>query len=312
MKIGIVTFSSRHKGDVNLVEAYQLAKKAREMGHEATVYQSRYFSFSFDQKESALYYKGRPFDKSKIDIAISRASIYKDVAERLSVLREFEIMGIPILNNYKSVLWAKNKFHTFQHLAAKGLPLIKTVLLSHSDYINFAVKKLGGFPLVVKAASGVEGKGVTIFESERSFRSGIELILKDEDRMDNILLQEYVEAGGIDYRVFVVGDKVVGQMKRSAKEGDFRANISQGGKGEKADLSDEVRQIAIDATKALGLDISGVDILLAKNGPLICEVNSSPGLKISRITSTDIEREIVKMAEKKCQNHAQKDNSKIK
>jgi ribosomal protein S6--L-glutamate ligase len=297
MNIGIITFSAGKPNGVTYPEAEKIAATAREMGHEANVYASRFFSFFFDENGTRLAYKEKEFPK--IDVAISRVHVHKNTADRMAALRDLEILGIPVVNRFLPNLRAKNKFHTFQLLAAKGLPVIKTAIVANAEYLDFALEHIEDFPIVAKAASGVEGKGVAIFESKRSLVSGLEMILQDTTRLDSIILQEFIPTGNVDYRIVVVDGEVVGQMERRAQEGEFRANLSVGGSGGKVELPSEILEIAKEATKALDLDISGVDILMTESGPKICEINSCPGLKIEKVTGAKICEAIIKCAEKR-------------
>ena len=166
------------------------------------------------------------------------------------------------------------------------------------DQLDLAVKHIGSFPIVVKAICGSEGKGVAIYESYRSLKSGIELMLNQKMSIDEILIQEFIDTGNKDYRLFVVDSEVVAQMERSAPEGDFRANITCGGEGQPSDLPQDVLDLAIKSAKIFELDVAGVDILMSDEGPVVCEVNSRPGYKIEKVTGKDVRGKIVDYAEK--------------
>ena len=153
--------------------------------------------------------------------------------------------------------------------------------------------------MVAKTVYGNDGKGVAIFESKRSLHSGLELMLDNNVATETILLQEFVKTDNKDYRCFVIGDKIVAQMERSAPEGDFRANLSGGGSGKNIDLPKEVQQLAIESARCLDLDISGVDILLSDKGAIICKINPRPGFKICEVTGVDVAAHIIDYAEAK-------------
>lgn len=297
MNIAILAFPNEKKGDVTQSEAKKIMQTAQQMGHNATVYYSQYFAFTFDEKSTRLFYKGEEFPRP--DVIISRVHLVKNIAERMAVLRDVELMKIPVVNTFLPNLRARNKFHSFQLLAAQHLPLIKTAIVANADNIDFAIDHIGSFPIVVKAISGNEGKGVSIFESRRSLLSGLEMILSSDLYMESLILQEFVETGNTDYRIIVVDGKVVGQMERHAPSGDFRANLSIGGSGNAVDIPQKMKDIAIKAAAALELDVSGVDILMTHEGPKICEINSCPGLKIEDITGAKVCEAIVKLAVKK-------------
>lgn len=298
MKIGIFTSSTTKKGSkLILDESKKFVRTAKERGHDCKIFVSSYFNFLFDEKGTTLFYKNKKLPK--LDVVISKIGVSKNIAEKTTSLKEVEIMKIPVLNRFFPVLKAKNKFHTFQILSSKKFPVIKTVLLADIENLDFAISKIGKFPILAKAISGSHGKGVAVFETRRSLISGLELMITNEKQVDSILLQEFVKVRGRDYRLFVVGNRVIAQMQRKAPTGEFRSNIALGGSGKKVDLSKEVQDLAVEATQALGLDFAGVDILLTKEGPKICEVNANPGLKISEITGVDVVSEIIKLAEQK-------------
>ncbi|MCL4137637.1 UNVERIFIED_CONTAM: hypothetical protein GTU68_065538 [Idotea baltica] len=186
-----------------------------------------------------------------------------------------------------------------QILSARNLPVIKTAVLYDLDNLDHILKSIGEFPVIAKTIYGNDGKGVAIFESKRSLLSGIELMMDNDITCESILIQEFVKADNKDYRLFVVGGKIVAQMERTAPKGDFRANLDGGGSGSEAHLPPEVIKLGEDAAKALKLDIAGVDILIGDDGPVICEINPRPGFKISEITNTDVAKAIIEWTEKK-------------
>jgi RimK family alpha-L-glutamate ligase len=298
MNIDVLVFPSNRRSNNPIVhEAELMAESARMRGHEARLVFSNDFSFIFDTDGTKLCHHAEPYKRP--DIVIAWVGMLNGVAERAAVLRELELMKVPIVNNFQPVVRTRDKFRTMQILSARKLPVIKTVLLSTLDSIDHVLHAVGDFPVIAKTIYGNDGKGVAVFESKRSLISGIELLLDNNIQCESILIQEFVKAQNKDYRLFVVGGKVVAQMERSAPEGDFRANLDGGGSGARADLPPEVLTLAEDAAKALALDIAGVDILLGENGPVICEINPRPGFKISQITGVNVAEEIIKWTEEK-------------
>ena len=296
MKVGILFFPSKRRCNQHSIEeAEHLVSAFERFGHQGEIYFSDNFSFTFDHKGTGLWYEDSEFQQP--DLIISWVEMLTAVAERSSVLQQVELLNIPTINNTDAVVWARSNLQTIQMLSAKGLPVIKTAMVHEVDQLDLAVKHIDSFPVVVKAICGSEGKGVAIFESYRSLKSGIELMLNQKISIDEILIQEFVDTGNKDYRLFVVGGAVVAQMERSAPKGDFRANLSGGGSGQPADLPSEVLELAVKAAEVFKLDVAGIDILLSDAGPVICEVNSRPGYKIEKITGVDVTGAIVKYAE---------------
>ena len=296
MKIAVLVFPSRRRDNSPIFgEAEQMAAAARIRGHQVDVLEVTHFTFLFDGNSTTLYYKDRPFEDP--DLVIAWVGMLNGVAERTAVLQEIELRGVPVLNKRLPVIRTRNKFQTMQILSAVGLPVIKTVMIHDLAGLDLALDQLGAFPVVAKTVYGNDGKGVAIFESKRSLLSGLELMLDNNVEAETILLQEFVVTDNKDYRCFVVGDKVVAQMERSAPENDFRANLSGGGHGKKVDLPPEVQQLAIESARCLDLDIAGVDILLSDKGPVLCEVNPRPGFKICKITGVNVADHIIEHAE---------------
>lgn len=298
MKIDILIFPSKRRDNTPIIhEAQLMADAATKAGHQAQLVFANEFSFIFDNGGTNLYHKETLYTKP--DIVIAWVGMLANVAERAAVLREFELSGIPIVNNLKPVVRTRDKFRTMQVLSARNLPVIKTAVLYDLKNLDHVLKSVGDFPVIAKTIYGNDGKGVAIFESKRSLLSGIELMMDNDITCESILIQEFVKANNKDYRLFVVGGKTVAQMERSAPKGDFRANLDGGGSGAPANLPKEVIKLGEDAAKALKLDIAGVDILLGKNGPVICEINPRPGFKISEITNTDVAKAIIDWTEEK-------------
>lgn len=307
MKIDILVFPSTRRNNGPIVhEAELMAEAARVRNHEANLLFSNDFSFVFEKDGTSLFHHETEYTPA--DIVIAWVGMLSGVAERAAVLRELELRKVPIVNNFQPVVRTRDKFRTMQILSARKLPVIKTVLLSKIDSLDHVLHSVGDFPVVVKTIFGNDGKGVAIFESKRSLISGIELMMDNNIACESILIQEFVKAQNKDYRLFVVGGKVVAQMERSAPAGDFRANLDGGGSGAKANLPESVVTLAEDAANALALDIAGVDILLGEQGPVICEINPRPGFKISSITGVNVAEEIIRWTEQK---HALLSRSKI-
>jgi len=201
----------------------------------------------------------------------------------------------------EGILCASDKFFTTQRLSQAGVRVPLTLLFSGSGSIEHLIDKVGGIPLVIKQLSGSQGVGVSIIDSRRSLKSTLQSFTKSGVR---VLLQQYIESSGRDFRVFVVGNRVVASVQRIAPRGDFRSNLSLGGQGVPAKITMLEEQMCLLASQTVGLPISGVDFIRAKNGtPYLIEVNSCPGLKIQQISGINVAQAIVSFSEQDFEKH---------
>jgi gamma-F420-2:alpha-L-glutamate ligase len=217
----------------------------------------------------------------------------------LALLRQFEQLGIPVLNSSKSIEIVSDKLATSQVLAQAGLPIPKTILVNGDVDIDLIDKEIG-FPCVIKATSGSKGKTVYLCENRKIFL-GLMDLLTSIALKKVLIIQEYIDSKpGTDLRVWVIGGKTTVAMKRSGANGDFRANISQGGSAEPFEITEEVDYLARETARVLGLQIAGIDLLFDKDGFKICEANSSPGFKgMDQYCGTNMAAEIVNFIKKK-------------
>lgn len=299
MILHVLVFSHSQKLGANTkVNINLLQAAAQKLGHELKVIFDSECELKFD-KGPKLIIKNH---NEPIEMVIVRPNpTGRNLEFRSLVIKQFEAVSIPVLNNYLAVMRAKNKLKTIQVLSQKKIPIPKTCIVSHSKYIDDIISDMGSFPVILKTLSGSHGQGVSIIESKRGLKSIIEMLTKENDH-EPMIIQEYVkESKGKDVRVFIVGKKIVGAMERIAtKRGEFRSNFHLGGRVRIAELSEEERLIAHQAVEACGLDIAGVDIIRANSGPKILEVNANPGLEgITKATNRDIAGEIIKYAVKK-------------
>lgn len=214
-----------------------------------------------------------------------------------AVLRHIETMGMYTLNESIAISRARDKFRSLQLLARRGIPMPLTCFAQSPDDTEDLIQLVGGAPLVIKLLEGTQGIGVVLADSHQS---AVSIINAFKKMNVNILVQEFIqESRGTDIRCLVVGDKVVAAIKRQAKEGEFRANVHQGGCAFKVKLSPQERAIAIAAAKAMGLKVAGVDLVRSNHGPLVLEINSSPGLEaIEKATQINIAGKIIQYIEK--------------
>ena len=214
-----------------------------------------------------------------------------------AVLRQFEMMGVYPANESVAISRSRDKLRSLQLLARKGIGLPVTVFAHRTSNAEEVINLVGGAPVVIKLLEGTQGIGVVLGETQKAAESIIQAF---GGVNTNILVQEFIkEAGGEDIRCLVVGDKVVASMKRKGKEGEFRSNLHRGGSAESVKITPAERSTAISAAKALGLNVCGVDMLRSNHGPVVMEVNSSPGLEgVEKATGVDVAGLIIEFIEK--------------
>jgi ribosomal protein S6--L-glutamate ligase len=246
-----------------------------------------------------VHYKGEELQDFEAVIPRIGASI---TFYGCAVLRQFEMTGSYPLNESVAITRARDKLRSLQILSRAGIGLPATGFASSPDNTQDLIRMVGGAPLVVKLLEGTQGKGVVLAETSKAAESLIDAFRELEA---NFLVQQFIkEAGGTDIRAFVIGEKVVAAMQRSAKEGEFRSNLHRGGSASVAKLSTLERTTAVMATRKLGLNVAGVDLLRSNSGPLVMEVNSSPGLEgIEKATGKDIADLTIDFIEKNAKPH---------
>ena len=290
MKIAIL---SRNK---NLYSTKRLVEAAELRGHEVILLDHMKCVLVIEQGRPHIYFNGK--EVKDINAVIPRigasATFYGS-----AVVRQFEMMKIFTAVESQALVRSRDKLRSLQILARAGIGIPKTAFASSpkdKDLDNL-IESVGGAPCVVKLLEGTQGIGVILAENQKAAKSVLEAFMKLKA---NMLVQEFIkEAGGADIRVFVVDGQIVGSMKRQAKEGEFRSNLHRGGSAQVIDLTSEERATAIKAVKKLGLGIAGVDLLQSSRGPLVMEVNSSPGLEgIEGATGVDIAGKIIEYVER--------------
>jgi ribosomal protein S6--L-glutamate ligase len=219
-----------------------------------------------------------------------------------SVIRQFEAQGVFLTLKATPLLRARNKLSCLQILAANGINVPKTVYASNLQTLPSILTNMGPYPIIIKLMNGTQGMGVILAENKSNAESILEAFHTTNEK---VILQKFIkEAKGADLRAFVVDGKIVGAMKRQARQGDFRSNLHRGGTSEKVNLTKEEVETALRSVKILGLNIAGVDMLKTKNGPVVLEVNASPGLEgIEGTTGIDIAGEIISYVEKAVNIH---------
>lgn len=283
----------------SLYSTTRLKEAGEQRGHDMRIIDHMRCYMDITTEQPKMLYQGEPMTKP--DAVIPRIGASKTFYGT-AVVRQFEVMGSFVANDSQAISRSRDKLRSLQILSKQGLGLPVTGFAHSTKDIDGLIKIVGGAPLVIKLLEGTQGIGVVLAETRSAAKSVIEAF-RGLDA--NILVQEFIkEAGGSDIRCFVVGDKVVAAMKRQGAPGEFRSNVHRGGSASIVKLSTEERKTAVKAAKAMGLVVAGVDLLRSARGPLIMEVNSSPGLEgIEKATKLDVAGKIIEYIE---QNVGQK------
>lgn len=299
MKIAILS-----KGPGNY-STKRLREEAIKRGHEVDVINYIHCEARIEQNNPVVIYKGE--ELKGYDAIIPRiASSYTRYGS--ATVRQFEMQGIFTATSSIAIVRSRDKLRSIQLLARAGIGIPKTIFsrgLADSDNI---VEEVGGPPVIIKLARGTHGRGVVLAETKKAARSVLQGFSLTDDDGTNILLQEYIEeSAGTDIRAFVVAGQVVASMKRQSLTDDFRSNLHQGGEGTSIKLTDEERKVAIKAAKAMGLSIAGVDMMRSNRGPLVLEVNASPGFGIEKVTGRNVAEKIIEYVERNAKARHRKD-----
>jgi ribosomal protein S6--L-glutamate ligase len=274
----------------------RLKVEGESAGHEVHIINPLYCYMNVAASNPKVHYRGGE-ELPKYDAVIPRIGA-STTFYGTAVLRHLETMGIYTVNESIAISRSRDKFRSLQLLARKGIPMPLTSFAQSPDDTENLIHMVGGAPLVIKLLEGTQGKGVILADSHQS---AVSIINAFKEMRANILVQEFIEESrGTDIRCFVIGDKVVAAVKRQAKGGEFRANVHQGGKALKVKLSPQERAIAVSAAKTMGLKVAGVDLIRSNHGPLVLEINSSPGLEgIEKATGINIAGKIIEYIEKR-------------
>ncbi len=290
----------------NLYSHQRLKEAAESRGHEFHVVNTLRCYMNIASRRPEIFYNGEKLEGFDAVIPRIGASV---TFYGLAVLRQFEMMGVFPVNESVAIGRSRDKLRSMQLLARDGIGLPVTTFAHDPKVAEEVIELAGGTPVVIKLLEGTQGLGVVLADTKRSAKSVIEAFRATNT---NILVQEFIkEAGGTDIRAIVVGGKVIAAMKRSGAEGEFRSNLHRGGSAAVVKLSPEERSTAIRAAKAMGLAVCGVDMLRANHGPVVMEVNSSPGLEgVEKATGLDIAGTIVEFIEKHAKPNATKTRGK--
>lgn len=277
----------------SLYSTCALVAAGEKRGHQVDVLDTLQFDIRVSRRNPELFYQGAPV--GHVDAVIPRigASI---TFYGLAVVRQFEMMGVYCVNESQAIARSRDKLRCLQILSRHDIGMPPTVYTRQADHVPDCIERVDGPPVVVKLLQGTQGIGVVLAESTMAASSVIEAF---HGLDQNILIQQFIkEAKGADIRALVVGRKVVGAMRRKAVAGEFRSNLHRGGKAKNVRLSVEYRRTALAAARVLGLRVAGVDMIESAEGPMVMEVNSSPGLEgIEKSTGVDVAGAIIEHIE---------------
>ena len=277
---------SRNK---NLYSTSRLLEAGNKLGHNVKVVDYMRCYMNITSRKPTIYYGGESL--GKVDAVIPRIGA-SNTFYGTAVVKQFEMMQSYCVNTSDAIANSRDKLRSMQILAEAGINMPITGFASHTKDIEGVIESVGSTPLIMKLLQGTQGQGIVLAET----RKAAESVMSAFRQLDaDIMVQEFIkESGGTDIRAFVVGNEVVASMKRIAPEGEFRSNVHRGGTMEKVQLSLEEESMAVNASRILGLSIAGVDLMRSNRGPLILEVNSSPGLQgIESCSEIDVAEKII-------------------
>ena len=277
-----------------LYSTQSLVNAARKRNHYVRVFDHMQCDIVIDENRPAIYYHGQEI--KNIQAVIPRIGT-SATSYGASVIRQFELMKVFTTLKADPLLKARDKISCMQILASNGISVPKSTIFNNLDSIDQMMNEVGPLPIVIKLVNGTHGLGVMLADQKKIGESIIEAFYKVKQK---VFLQKFIhEAQGADVRVFIVNNEIVGAMKRQAKEGEFRSNLHRGATSEIIKLTDEEMHLARKAARVMGLKIAGVDMLQTSKGPMVLEVNASPGLEgIETTTGHDISGKIIKYIEK--------------
>ena len=285
-----IAILSRNK---NLYSTNRLFNAGTKRGHRIDVIDYLRCYINIGENQTAIYYDGKKL--GRYDAVLPRIGA-SQTSYGTAIVRQFEMMGDFVINKSDAIKSSRDKLRSLQVLAKHGIDMPITGYASHTMDIHDVIEKVGKTPLIMKLLQGTQGNGMVLAETMKAAES----VMNAFKQVDaDILIQEFIkESSGVDIRAIVVGKKVVAAMQRVAPEGEFRSNVHRGAATKHINLTPEEEEIAIKSTKVLGLSVAGVDLMRSKRGPLVLEVNSSPGLQgIELLTGADVAGEIISFIE---------------
>lgn len=270
----------------------RLKQEALERGHNVRIINYAKCYITAESGNPVVRYKGK--EVRDVDVIIPRiaSSLTKYGS---SIVRQFEMQNVPTVTTSIAISRTRDKLRSMQLLAKASVGIPKTVVAREAADLEDLLEQVGGAPVIIKVARGTHGNGVVLAETKKAAKAVMQAFYVEGV---SFIVQEFVaESAGVDIRAFVVNGKVVASMLRQSLDDDFRSNIHQGGEGINVKLTAEERKTALKAAKAMGLPICGVDMMRSAKGPLVLEVNASPGFQIEKVTSRNVASKIIDYAE---------------
>lgn len=299
MRIAILSKAPENYSTIRLVQT------ARERGHDVEVISYVDCYATIEKSNPTVHYQGQ--ELTGFDAIIPRIAS-SNTNYGSAIVRQFEMQGVYTPVSSLAIVRSRDKLRSLQLLARADVGIPKTVVARSSSEAESLIDELGGAPVIIKLARGTHGNGVVLAESKKAAKSVLQAFYVMNEEGSNILLQEYVkESAGTDIRAFVVGGKVVASMQRQSLDEDFRSNLHQGGEGKPIKLTDEERKTATKAARAMGLNVCGVDMMRSSRGPLVLEVNSSPGFAIEKVSKRDVASSVIEYIELNAKRRNKKD-----
>ncbi|MEI7674706.1 MAG: RimK family alpha-L-glutamate ligase [bacterium] len=280
----------------------RLKEEALKRGHEVRIVNYAECYVMVEQNKPVVRYRGEEIQDVDVIIPRIAASLTKYGS---AVARQFEMQGVFTAASSIAIARSRDKLRATQIMARAGVGIPKTAFARGTAEIDDVIEQVGGAPLIIKVARGTHGNGVVLAETKKAAQAVMQAFYVEGV---SFLVQEFIaESAGTDIRAFVVGGKVVASMKRQSLDDDFRSNLHQGGEGTPVKLTDEERKTAQKAAKAMGLPICGVDMMRSKEGPLVLEVNASPGFGIEKVTNHNVAGKIIEYIEQNAKGRRRKD-----
>ena len=298
MKIAILS-----NGNINY-STIRLKEEAEKRGHKVKVIKYKNCYVAIDKKNGVTYRGKQVKDYDAMIPRIANSMTNYGT----SIVRQLESQGIYTTSSSIAIVRARDKLRSAQILARHGVPIPKTVFSRNTTDIDDLIEAVGGCPVITKLARGTHGNGVVLAETKKTAKSALQALYLMNKDGTNILIQEFIkESAGTDIRAFVVGNEVIAAYQRKSLDDDFRSNLHKGGEGIPIKLTIKEKRMAVKAAKAMGLDIAGVDLMRSKNGPVVIEVNASPGFGVEKVTGINIAEKIIEHIENNVGKNIKKD-----
>ena len=299
MKIAILSNGNANYSTKRLVEV------ARARGHEVKVIKYKNAHASIEKSNPTVSYRGEIL--GHFDAIIPRIASNM-TRYGTAIVRQLEMQGMYTVSSSIAINRTRDKLRSMQLLSKAGVAIPKTVFSRNTADIDDLIEMVGGTPVIIKLARGTHGNGVVLAETKRMAKSALQALYLHNEDGTNVLVQEFIEeSAGTDIRAFVVGSRVVASMKRQSLDDDFRSNLHKGGEGAIVKLTEEERKMAVKAARSMGLNVAGVDMMRSSRGPLVLEVNASPGFGIEMVTKRDVATPIIEYIELNAKRRNKKD-----